>query len=192
MSAKTCIANIIREMRSIWCGHDAATAERSESGAALVEFTVLMPVFFLVLFGIIEFGSMIWLQNTMTSAAREGARVSAVQNSGPSLQPAANKACARMAISSAGQTFTIVASEGAPTPSGTTTYCDVSVTVTTTKASASLFNTFFSAVNGGLTAGSWGGNIGGAATMRGEDVCVASRTQVTCSCNTANGGSTCS
>lgn len=187
MSAKTYIANIVRAMREICGGQGPAAAERGESGAALVEFTVLMPLFFLILFGIIEFGSMIWLQNTMASAAREGARSGAVQNSIASLSAATQKACARMAISSAGQTFAINASEQGPFVVGTTTYCEVTVNLSVPASTASLFNTFLSVVNGGLTASSWSGNISTGATMRGEDACGAPRAAVTCNCNTAGG-----
>ncbi len=184
MSAKTCLANIARGMRAFWCGHDAATAERSESGAALVEFTVLMPVFFLVLFGIIEFGSMIWAQNTMTTAAREGARAAAVQ--GGDLSSAQQKACQMLARSSAGETYSVAATDQQFV--GTTTYCEVTVNITVSKASASLFNTFFSASNGGVNASSWGGNLAGGATMRRESTCPPLLPAVSaCNCSTAGG-----
>ncbi len=43
-------------------------------GASAVEFAVVAPVFFLLVFGIIEFGRMVMVQQMMTNAAREGAR----------------------------------------------------------------------------------------------------------------------
>ena len=189
MSAKTYFANIARCLRELCCSHDPAGSERGESGAALVEFTVLMPLFFLVLFGIIEFGSMIWLQNTMASAAREGARASAVQNSGAldSANGAVKQACKRMAISSGGQTFAITASESAPYLVGTASVCDVTVRISVPSSTASLFNMFLTAGNGGLTASTWSGTMSTGATMRGEDVCGAARPTVTCNCNTTGG-----
>ncbi len=51
---------------------------KSEHGQALVEFAIIVPVFALLLFGIIEFGRLWETMNLMTSAAREGARVAAV------------------------------------------------------------------------------------------------------------------
>ena len=44
-------------------------------GAAVVEFAFVAPVFFLLVFGMIEFGRMVMVQQIITNAAREGARV---------------------------------------------------------------------------------------------------------------------
>lgn len=43
-------------------------------GAATVEFAVVVPVFFLLVFGMIEFGRMVMVQQVITNASREGAR----------------------------------------------------------------------------------------------------------------------
>ncbi|MBO1265976.1 pilus assembly protein [Proteiniclasticum sp. SCR006] len=53
---------------------------KKEEGQGLVEFALVLPILLLFLLGIIEFG---WLFNariSLTSAAREGARVAAVSN----------------------------------------------------------------------------------------------------------------
>lgn len=52
----------------------------SERGAAAVEFALVFPLLVLVLFGIVEFGSIFNAQLMLTSAAREGARSMAVGN----------------------------------------------------------------------------------------------------------------
>lgn len=57
-----------------------AALDESDSGGALVEFTIIMPLFLLIVFGIIEWGLIYFLQNNMTNAAREAARTWAVQN----------------------------------------------------------------------------------------------------------------
>lgn len=44
-------------------------------GAAAVEFAVVAPVFFVMVFGMIEFGRMVMVQQILTNASREGARV---------------------------------------------------------------------------------------------------------------------
>jgi len=44
-------------------------------GAAAVEFAFVAPVFFLMVFGLIEFGRMVMVQQIITNASREGARV---------------------------------------------------------------------------------------------------------------------
>ena len=46
----------------------------SRRGAAVVEFAVCAPVFFVVLFAIIEFSRMLQIQHTVRQAAIEGAR----------------------------------------------------------------------------------------------------------------------
>src|SRR3546814_2393043 len=48
--------------------------QRARSGAAAVEFAIVLPVFLMILFGIIQFGSVLFLHNNMVNAAREAAR----------------------------------------------------------------------------------------------------------------------
>ena len=43
-------------------------------GAAAVEFAFVAPLFFLLVFGMIEFGRMVMIQQVITNASREGAR----------------------------------------------------------------------------------------------------------------------
>jgi Flp pilus assembly pilin Flp len=51
---------------------------RDESGAAIVEFALVMPILALFLFGIIDFGRAFYTMNNLVSAAREGSRLAAV------------------------------------------------------------------------------------------------------------------
>ncbi len=48
---------------------------RARRGASAVEFALVAPVFFMVLLGMIEFGRMAMVQQVITNAAREGARI---------------------------------------------------------------------------------------------------------------------
>lgn len=57
--------NAIREFRS---------RRRGESGAAAVEFALVLPVLLLLLFGIIEFGRLMTTYSTVRLASRESAR----------------------------------------------------------------------------------------------------------------------
>ena len=50
-------------------------------GVAAVEFAIVAPIFFLVVLGIIEFGRMAMVQQVLTNAAREGARVGVLDGS---------------------------------------------------------------------------------------------------------------
>jgi len=43
-------------------------------GAAAVEFAIVLPVFVLLTFGMIEYGRMVMVQQVITNASREGAR----------------------------------------------------------------------------------------------------------------------
>jgi Flp pilus assembly protein TadG len=52
---------------------------KSERGVAAVEFALLLPVLVLLLFGIIEFGLLLYDQQLITNASREGARAGIVQ-----------------------------------------------------------------------------------------------------------------
>ena len=49
-----------------------------ERGSAAVEFALLLPVLLLIVFGIIDFGRALNAQETLTQAAREGARLAAL------------------------------------------------------------------------------------------------------------------
>ena len=49
-----------------------------EKGQALLEFAAVTLVFFILVFGIIEFGRALWTWNTIVQATREGARYAVV------------------------------------------------------------------------------------------------------------------
>ena len=51
---------------------------RRERGQDLIEFALVLPILALLLFGIMEFGLIIFSYNTIGDAAREGARYGAV------------------------------------------------------------------------------------------------------------------
>ncbi len=58
------------------CGLDKACRlfRRKRRGASVVEFALVAPVFFLLVFGMIEYGRMVMVQQVLTNATREGAR----------------------------------------------------------------------------------------------------------------------
>jgi Flp pilus assembly protein TadG len=47
---------------------------QNRRGAAVVEFAVVAPVFFILVFGLIEYGRAVMVEQILTNAAREGAR----------------------------------------------------------------------------------------------------------------------
>ena len=52
--------------------------ENGEKGQALVEFALLVPIFLILLFAIVDFGMGFYSWITVTNSAREGARIGAV------------------------------------------------------------------------------------------------------------------
>ncbi|GAA2019366.1 MULTISPECIES: TadE/TadG family type IV pilus assembly protein [Nocardioides] len=59
-------------------GTRRAARQRSERGATVVEFALLMPVLFLLLFGIIQYGLYFWAMQGGSDIARNAARMAAV------------------------------------------------------------------------------------------------------------------
>lgn len=53
----------------------------NRKGAAAVEFALVAPLFLALVFGMIEFGRAIMVQQVVTNAAREGARVAVLDGS---------------------------------------------------------------------------------------------------------------
>jgi TadE-like protein len=60
---------------------------RSDSGAALVEFALVLPVLILMLFGMLEFGKVFNYWIDQTHLANEGARWAVVNNGNPGSCP---------------------------------------------------------------------------------------------------------
>ena len=60
---------------------DLGAGRRGDRGAAAVEFALVMPLLFLLIFGIIDFGRMWNMQIALTQGAREGVRVLALGGS---------------------------------------------------------------------------------------------------------------
>lgn len=56
---------------------------RGERGAAAVEFAIVLPLLFVMLFGIVEFSIIMYDKALITSASREGARFGAVFQDDP-------------------------------------------------------------------------------------------------------------
>jgi Flp pilus assembly protein TadG len=59
---------------------------RREEGASMVEFAIVAPLLFVLLFGIIEFSIVLYNQAVITNASREGARYAAMYYINPSTQ----------------------------------------------------------------------------------------------------------
>ena len=57
---------------------------KNESGSSFIEFGILASIFITLSFAVIDFGRMMWLNNTVEHVATEGARYAAVRGSNKS------------------------------------------------------------------------------------------------------------
>jgi Flp pilus assembly protein TadG len=100
---------------------------KREEGAAAVEFALVLPLLILILFGIIEFGFVLYDQEVITNASREGARFGIVIGSPrPSLsqiQGVVNTYLTNAGLNAGNATVSVSGAQGA---SGT----DLTVSVT--------------------------------------------------------------
>ncbi|HTM54667.1 MAG TPA: TadE/TadG family type IV pilus assembly protein [Pirellulales bacterium] len=93
-------------------------------GTAAVEFALVAPLFVLLVFGMIEYGRMVMVQQLLVNAAREGARVGVLDGSTQtSVTTAVNNYLSPAGITTA--TVTVVPS----TPSSAAATAPVTVTV---------------------------------------------------------------
>lgn len=51
-----------------------------QTGTTIIEFSIVMLLFFMLTFGLVEFGYMLWQYNSAAKAAQLGARLAAVSN----------------------------------------------------------------------------------------------------------------
>ena len=97
---------------------------RSERGASAVEFAIVLPVLFLVIAGIVDFGRYFFTQIQLTNAAREGARMAVVMP-GPSPDPV--PAITSRAFAAAAGVPSVTVPAPVICTSGSTSYATVTV-----------------------------------------------------------------
>ena len=71
----------MRRRRRRAVGRRVLTLRRDERGAELVEFALISIVFFMLVFGVMEFGRAVWIYGTVAHVAKEGARFAIVRGS---------------------------------------------------------------------------------------------------------------
>ena len=98
-------------------------------GTSAVEFAFIAPVFFLLVIGMVEFGRAMMVQQILTNAARQGARMATLDSTNNSSNPTPTSMVAsevNSVLAAANVTgATTAISPGLPAAAGT----DVSVTV---------------------------------------------------------------
>lgn len=103
---------------------------RERRGAALVEFALVAPVFLLLIVGSIEFGRAIMVQEALTNASREGARVGVLDGATTSdVTTAVNTYLTGMSIS--GATTSVSPTDPGTTANGTQVTVLVSIPYST-------------------------------------------------------------
>ncbi|HET8933026.1 MAG TPA: TadE/TadG family type IV pilus assembly protein [Polyangiales bacterium] len=117
---------------------DSTRAHRKREGAAALEFALVLPLLVILLFGIIDFGYLMFVVSTMNNAAREGARRGAVESTTANVVSASNLAAQRYLNAAGlgtGCRINCPSSSAVFTaPVGTTTPGNVTVTVTLPQA----------------------------------------------------------
>jgi Flp pilus assembly protein TadG len=73
---------------------------RTERGQSLVEFSLSVMIFIMIIVGVVEVGRAVWSYNTLASAAREGSRYAMVHGAVATAHsgPAANDAKVQAAV----------------------------------------------------------------------------------------------
>ena len=96
--------------------------KNARRGAAMVEMALVLPVFLMLIMGIIEFGRAMMVSNLVTNAAREGARMAVLDGSSNTEVSAAVRTFLQGAISSSlttsdiGISITVTPAPGNPNP----------------------------------------------------------------------------
>lgn len=102
------------------------TNRRARRGAALVEFALVAPIFLALVVGSIELGRAIMVQEALTNASREGARVAIVDGALSSdVTTAVNNYLSGMSIS--GASTDVTPADPGTTPGGTQVTVTVSI-----------------------------------------------------------------
>ena len=163
---------------------------RDEDGGPLVEFTILTPIIFLVIFGIVEWGNIYFIQNSMFIAARLAAREAAVQTIANTRLGAATAACASPSpIAGTGYTYTFTYASNVGCPSGpyplssasVPSWGTVTMTIATPAATVATFD----------YKGLIGGTLSASATMEQEYTCYAAPSTSSCTATCATVSTSC-
>jgi Flp pilus assembly protein TadG len=107
---------------------------KGQKGTAAVEFAIILPLLVLMLFGTVEFGLLLFNQQVITNASREGARagivVGAQRLTDGQISAVVGNYCSNNLISFDGNTTPSVAINPSGNRDGSTFGTDLTVTVT--------------------------------------------------------------
>ncbi len=110
-------------------GAESALGSRRE-GQAMVEFTLSLVLFLMLIMGIVDLGRAVWAYNMVSEAARAGARAGLITQTTAAVNAAAQAEIISGAANVSSATITSVfctSSPGSCSPSDTATYVSVTV-----------------------------------------------------------------
>lgn len=90
-------------MRCVLRGRARRDERRDERGAAAVEFALILPLLMVLVFGIINYGDMLSVRQSVSQAASEGARAAAVDPGSDTVKKAAAMKAVEQALDAQGQ-----------------------------------------------------------------------------------------
>ncbi len=96
--------------------------ERGERGQGLVEFVLVLPIFLLLVFAIMDFGMGFHAWLTITNSAREGARLGAVRGTQSDIVQRVKDTAGDKGMDPTKMTITVTNAQGTP---GTSVIVDV-------------------------------------------------------------------
>jgi Flp pilus assembly protein TadG len=108
-------------------GELSTAARRKSRGQGLVEFALALPVMLVVIFGILDFGRAVYALNTISEAARTGARVAIVDQNITLVEQAANTQAVGLTLDSVNIVYSKADDSGTCQPKKIG--CTVTVTV---------------------------------------------------------------
>jgi Flp pilus assembly protein TadG len=116
---KTCPAPQFTVASHLKLERACRTCRRNRQGAAAVEFAVVAPVFFLMIFGMIEIGRAVMVQQIITNASREGARIAVLDSTTPTHDTVVNSVKSYLQNGGvSGSAATVTISPNEPTSAG--------------------------------------------------------------------------
>jgi Flp pilus assembly protein TadG len=103
------------------------TANGRSRGQAIAEFAIVIPIFLLFLVGLFDLGRAVFAYNTLTNAAREGARTAIVNQYQPSIVQRAKNATAIVELNDPSVTVNFYQTKADGTPDTSRTCALVAV-----------------------------------------------------------------
>ncbi len=112
-------------------------------GTAIVEMAIVLPLLLLLLFGIIEFGHLLFVRHNMINAATQGTRAGIMpEATDASVRATVTRALEDSGVGGLAMTTNVIFNDIVPNPPDLVGTLEVEVEVTSTYAEVSIFGGF--------------------------------------------------